>query len=373
MSWSDHHSRSEKLSGAAEMFSRSGDKLRAYEAYRQAATEEVLAFDALEIGKARTRGITAVSAVALFYKGQDFSTAEQLAYRLLGTPLPPYAADELRNLLQIIWTTNSAEKAGIKFVSGDVLVSIKGGQVIHGGAPLDLVMHRVEGIQAVLFRTVEMLLEKPFRKRGGPDSDIQSMFKPWLFQAPAGSYQFAVRMQEPEQMQLWVDNRSKLEQVTNAFFKVLKALATDPETELSTLVPNKEYQGAFLNLARSLAPTEKTFERIEVRDASAPAEPLVTLALGSRKGLNDAIRKLRPASPSPEAPEIRISGVLRAVHLDQDWLEVSVAGEPPEHLRIIEAGEALDDVVGPMVNRTVIVSVLKRGTKYFYRDIETAE
>jgi hypothetical protein len=355
------------------MFSRSGDKLRAYEAYRQAATEEVLAFDALEIGKVRTRGITAVSAVALFYKGQDFSTAEQLAYRLLGTPLPPYAADELRNLLQIIWTTNSAEKAGIKFVSGDVLVSIKGGQVIHGGAPLDLVMHRVEGIQAVLFRTVEMLLEKPFRKRGGPDSDIQSMFKPWLFQAPAGSYQFAVRMQEPEQMQLWVDNRPKLEQVTNAFFKVLKALATDPETELSTLVPNKEYQGAFLNLARSLAPSEKTFERIEVRDASAPAEPLVTLALGSRKGLNDAIRKLRPASPLPEVPEIKISGILRAVHLDQDWLEVSVAGEPPEHLHIIEAGEALDDVVGPMVNRAVIVSVLKRGTKYLYRDIEIAE
>lgn len=373
MSWSEHHSKSERLSADAETFSRSGDKVLAAELYRQSAEEEVLAFNAADEKKIRTRGITAVSAVALFYKGQDYDRAEQTAYRMLGASLPPFATDQLRNLLQIIWTTGSAQKAGIKFVPGDVLVSVKGGQVIHGGAPLDLIMRRVEGIQSVLFRTVEMLLDKPFRKRGVPDSDIQSMFRPWLFQAPAGSYQFAVRMQEPEQMGLWEESRPKLDQVTHTFFTVLKASATDPEAELGSLVPNAEYRGAFLKLARNLAPSGHAFDSLEIRDASAPAEPMVTLGSDTRTGLNEAIRKLKPVSSLEDDVETTVSGTLRAVHLDQDWLEITLTTDPPKHQRIEEAGEALDDVVGPMVNRHVVVSVLQRGQKLIYRDIEVSE
>lgn len=37
---------------------------------------------ALAVDKQRTRGITAVSAVALSYKGREYATAERLAYEL---------------------------------------------------------------------------------------------------------------------------------------------------------------------------------------------------------------------------------------------------------------------------------------------------
>jgi hypothetical protein len=374
MSWNEHHSLSEKLVVEAESLRRSGDNGRALEVYCKAAKEESLAFDALEPEKVRTRGITAVSAVALWYKGHDYTSAEQTAYRCLSAgSLPTFAESELRNLLQIIWTTGSAEKAGVRFVTGDVLVSVKGGQVIHGGAPLELIVRKVEGIQAVLFRTVEMLLDRPFRRRGEPTSDVQSMFRPWLFQAPAGSYQFAVRMQEPEQMQLWEENRPKLEQVTETFFRVLRASANDPDTELKAVVPDANYRAAFLNFARNLSPSGKTFDRLEVRDASAPGEPLVTLGSETRTGLNSALRKLKPAAPQGEEESTSIAGTLRALHLDQDWLEITKAGDPVEHIRIEDAGDALDDVVGPMVNRQVVVSAIKRGTKYLYRDIELSE
>ena len=42
-------------------------------------------------------------------------------------------------------------------------------------------------------------------------------------------------------------------------------------------------------------------------------------------------------------------------------------------MKIEEAGDALDDVVGPMVNRLVNVSVVRRGQKFIYRDIELEE
>ncbi|MBI3807845.1 MAG: hypothetical protein HY281_10110 [Nitrospirae bacterium] len=375
MSWDRHHSRSESLAAEAGIARRTGNSTQAEELYRQAAAAEREALDSVPGDKQRTWGITAVSAVALWYKGREYKIAEQLAYRCLALEqIPSFAEAQLRDLLQVIWTAYAAEQTGVRFVPGDVLVSVKGGQVIHGGAPLDLIVRKVEGIQAVLFRTVEMLLDRPFRKHGGPPLDVQSMFKPWLFQAPAGSYQFAVRVQEPEQQGLYADARPKVERVTATFFQVLQATAGNPETDLPTLVQDPLYRGAFLSLSRNLAPTGKTFERLEVRDASAPTEPVASFALETRQLINAALRKAKPARAMAFSDEAAtIEGTLRAVHLDEDWLEVATNDLPPNHIRVDEASDALDDVVGPMVNHKVVVTAVRRGAKYLYRDIELEE
>jgi hypothetical protein len=273
-----------------------------------------------------------------------------------------------------VWTAGAAEKAGVRFVTGDVLVSVKGGTVIHGGAPLDLIVQKVEGIQSVLFRTVEMLLNRPFRRRGGPPADLQSMFRPWLFQAPAGSYQFAVRMQEPEQGQLFASDRPKVESITATFFSILRATAGDAEKELVAVVSDAEYRAAFVSLSRNLAPTGRTFESLEISEAGAPAKSPITLRSETRDELNAAIRRMRPARAVTETGEaMEVGGILRAVHLDEDWLEVATSNQENPRVKIDEAGDALDDVVGPMVNRKVIVSTIRRGAKYVYRDIELDE
>ena len=97
---------------------------------------------------------------------------------------------------------------------------------------------------------------------------------------------------------------------------------------------------------------------------SSPQIPLGTTAL----------RKMRPTVPLAAAEEsASIRGVLRAVHLDQDWLEIATTDVPPQHVHIDEAGDVLDDVIGPMVNRKVLVSAIRRGQKHIYRDIELDE
>ena len=374
MSWSDHHSLSEKLAVEAEMARRKGLPQTAEELYRKAAAEEAAALDAIQGNKHRTRGVTAVSAVALWYKGREFSVAERSAHQYLAAGgIPSFAIVQLRDLLNAIWTASAAAQAGITFVPGDVLVSVKGGLVIHGGAPLDLIIQKVEGIQSVLFRTVEMLLERPFRRRGGPPNDVQSMFTPWLFQAPAGSYQFAVRMQEPQQKDFWEAHRPRIQRVTSTFFQVLQATANGPEEELSGVVQDKEYRNAFVNLTRNLAPVGTTFDRLEVRDASAPSQPVVTLGAGTRQVLNATLRKMRPPIVNTDQ-QVTFSGILRGLHLDNDWLEVTTPDAPAgDHVRIYEANEVLDDVVGPMVNRRVLVTAVRHANRYLYRDIELEE
>jgi hypothetical protein len=373
MTWNSHHTASEKLAIEAEVARQEGNYDRAHELYRQASLEEAQAFAALTVDKQRTRGVTAVSVVALSYKGREYSTAERLAYQYLGQgQLPLFAEKQLRELLQIIWSARGAEDAGIQLVPGDVLVSLQGGEIIYGGAPLDLITQKIESIRAFLFRTVEMLLRRPLRKRGGPEPDIQSMFRPWLFQAPAGSYQFAIRVEEPKQRELWAQpDKPKAEQVTATFFRVLRAAASDPLHELSAVVPDEQYRDAFLNLSRNLAPSpsRKTFERLEVHDASAPDDPIASFAVETRQLLNAALRKQVHEDVSSSGKTVILHGILRALHLDKDWLEIATT-DRPDHIRIDKAGDVLDDVIGPMVNRGVVLTVVQRGRKYLYRDIE---
>jgi hypothetical protein len=69
-----------------------------------------------------------------------------------------------------------------------------------------------------------------------------------------------------------------------------------------------------------------------------------------------------------EETTVELRGVLRALNLEKDWLEVLMDGQI---VHVDGLNEAVDDVIGPMVNRPVIVQA-KRKTKggWQFQDIE---
>ncbi len=185
MSWTEHHAESERLASAAEDASRNGDFAEATRLYVAAGKAEQAAFDSLEPSKKRTRGITAVSAVSLLYKAKDYEAAQTFAYGCLAqAELPAFAALQIQNVLQAVWGEQAIAAAGLRFAKQDVLVSVRGGEVLTGGAPLDLILRKVEEVRALFYRTVEWLMNRPLRIRGGPALEVQQLFRPWLFQAP---------------------------------------------------------------------------------------------------------------------------------------------------------------------------------------------
>ena len=135
MSWADFHKASEAAAIEAEQAFRDGNISQATLLYAKAAEHEQQALAAVDATKARTRGITAVSAVSLWYKAIAYDRAEQLAYSMLADPsIPGFARTDLRNLVQAIWTEGSKLAANVSFLPGQVFVSVKGGDVITGGA-----------------------------------------------------------------------------------------------------------------------------------------------------------------------------------------------------------------------------------------------
>ncbi len=369
MTWLEHHRESERFAADAEIAERRGSSLEAQRLYSQAAQAEERALGDLDQSKARTYGISAVSTVALYFKATQLGDAEAIAHRALAwKQLPEFAREQLRSLLQSVWSEQVRERAGVGFAPGQVLISVKGGEIVEGGAPLDLVVEKVQTVQSLFYRTTELLKDLPHRKRGGPSKAIQESCRPWLFQAAPGSYQFAVAVQEPKQPDLFRSDEPRPEQIADQFLRILRASVDSPGGDLPNIVPNPEYRATFLKLARNLAPTGRRFSQLEVRAADETTS--LTLSPATRGAVTAAIRSSRPSVAGPETEET-VSGVLRALHLDEDWLEVTVG---TDHLRVHQVGDAVDDVIGPMVNHSVIVRIVRdaRGTLHC-RDIEPDE
>lgn len=371
MNWPTLHSQSETYASQAEAVRRRGEIAEAERLYTLAAEAESDALQYLDKSKKRTLGVSAVSAVALWYKARRFDQAQQTAHAWLAAgELPAFAADQLRELLQAIWNEVAKDKAKVGFAPGQVIVSIKGGEVLPGGAPLDLIVEKVQTVQSLFYRTAELIRGSPHRTQGVPDQAIRDMCRPWLFQAIPGSYQFAIAVQEPAQLDLFPTRIARPDEIASLFLQILRAAAESPDTDLPSIVPAKDYQNTFLKLARNLAPTGKSFQSMEVRSPEM-VDP-ITLLPAVRTTIGQALKRERKLTQeTAESEETGLTGVLRAVHLDQDWLEIST---DEGRVRIINLGEAVDDVIGPMVNRPVIVRTTRDAKgRPLFRDIESAE
>jgi hypothetical protein len=386
MSWLVHHTQSEEYANKAEELCRQQDLDRAASFYRLSAEAEVTALNNLDPSKTRTIGITAVSATSLYFKAQEFLQAKRVAHKWLATELlPPFAIEQLEDLLQTIRYEESRAKSGIQFIEGEVLVSVRGGEVLYGAAPLDLVLRKVDQIRSIFYRTTELLLDVPFRAGRPPTQDVKNQCDPWLFQAAPGSYQFEVRVRKPKDYtQLSVpgipdsDVELRVEQITRKFLEVVRATAQDPEGELTEVVPNEEYRGAFLKLTRELAPplTGKSFNEIEIKSSSDIEARPVILVPNTREAIKNVLKKSEP-EPSEllEHKVIKLRGTLRGLQLDDDWIEISIDGN---NRKVCGAREEIDDVVGPMVNRRVVAEVIERLDKplkerYSLRDLQLEE
>ena len=160
------------------------------------------------------------------------------------------------------------------------------------------------------------------------------------------------------------------DQVARQFLEILKATSSEDQAQLETIVPKADYRNVFLKLSRNLAPTGKSFDSIEFRTATGDA--LIALTPDARNVINQTLKKLRPIEPpDSQSTEEELIGVLRAVDLDNDFLDVTVDGH---HSHVVGLGDAMDDVIGPMVNKKVRVQVVRRASGPLrFRDIELDE
>lgn len=368
MSWLEYHRESERLASDGEIALHRGDGERARALYNKAAEAEVNALQEVGDDKPRTYGITAVSAVSLYFKAEEWQVARSLAHRCLGSErLPGFAYRQLDDLLDSIKT----RQAGINLDTAQIQISMIGGIILRGGAPMDLVLAKTQSIKSFIYRTTEYMKGLPHRKRGEPEGEIRRAYMPWIFQTAPGSYQFLASVQPAQKLDLFDDNLLG-EQIIDKSFDILQACAESPEARLHEAVGDADYRKTFLKIARDLAPAtkENRFERLDIRSANF-ADPVILLP-ATREKINNAIKEYNVSLPPGR--DVEIHGTLRALHLDNDWIEVTGKIEETEDFvkwRIDRVNEEVDDRIGPLVNQPVLVrAVQTAGGGMHFIDIE---
>ena len=195
MTWLEQHRLSERYASDAEVAKLRGEHAQVQELYAIAAQHEESALDAIASDKPRTYGIVAVSAVALHFKATEFAEAKTLAYRCLASQrLPEFATRQIEDMLQSIMR----KQANVHLDDAQMLVSLKGGAILYGGAPLGLIVEKSQKMRSLIYRTTEYLKNVPHRRRGEPSKEIKEAYRPWIFQAEPGSYQFMVSVQKKQ-------------------------------------------------------------------------------------------------------------------------------------------------------------------------------
>ena len=151
-----------------------------------------------------------------------------------------------------------------------------------------------------------------------------------------------------------------------------RPVVESPGDGLLDLVEDTGYRGTFLKLTRDLAPTGRgRFSQMDI--LSSGGGPPLVLVPAVRGAINRVIREgyVQIADPlAPNLPEEEIPGVLRAVHLDLDWIEVM---SDRGMVRVERMGQEVDDRIGPMVNNRVLVRAVPVGGVYHFRDVELEE
>ncbi len=99
----------------------------------------------------------------------------------------------------------------------------------------------------------------------------------------------------------------------------------------------------------------------------------VSLSSDSRRQINATLKAEQPHTiPTATQTEVDLRGTLRALDLDKDFIALASEGIS---YHVIGLKDALDDVIGPMVNRVVIVRALRstNTTTLQFVDIELDE
>lgn len=368
MSWREHHRRSEEIAGEADIAMRSGNMRYAQELYRRAAAEERLAITALAPSKGRTFSISAVAIASIYFQGQLLDEAERAACEFFASDrISAWGQQELRTLLVSIHALKETDPVYAEERPGMLSVSLRGGDIERGGAPASLINGTMKTLIDMLYRTVEHLDRRPYRSKGNVPADLRSRYQPWMTQLAPGSFRFGVGLHSPIQASFLTDDARPAQQVSEELLNIVHGAANSSTQSIDKLISASDYRLKFLRLSRDLAPTEHAqFEHLALRD-SVGYQP-ATLSHKSRKEINRVIKANIKKTAGNGSESVSIAGTLRGLDLERDWIRILHQGEL---VTIRQAGEAIDDIIGSMVNNEVRVEAVKNQSGvYHFRDIE---
>lgn len=352
----DQHTAAQEISVRAASLLAQGRAQEAQSLFAEAARHEADALASVPSDKTRTRSILSVSVASLLYKADLLDEAERAIFRDLAPgDLDAWADTQLRELLIVVADERLLKTTLARRYSGEsITFSLRGGEIGAGTGPLDLILEKAAGFRSLLNRMAEWVGKYELRRHGPPPKELQDLIEARATEPAASSYRMEIRLTEPIQGTLFESPRVPPAELSNQLFNFLECVTTGTAEDIKKSVPEPDYRKALLQLTRNIVPTGKRIKEIGIYRKKHNRLQSIYLTDALPPKIREAIPRHEPLTEKHAS----YRGVLRALHLDKNWLTLTL--ENDSQITCDTVPEMLDDVVGPMVNNRVLVTGLLR-------------
>ena len=330
---------SDELAVQAEQARNRGDHDGARQLFALAAQlEEAVAQEVAE-GSPRLRSLLAISAVALWYKAEEYEQGKHVAYQFLadGDALIEQGRSQLEELVDRCSREFELEKVANDPGMIPVEVKLDGGRIRVGLAPASAARKRGVAITQLLTRSAEVLNKAPYRDSG--EAEVVRREQINIYEAPARAASYGLRFYVASGDQQLIDTeRGVTPAMVVEKFLTLAAAAEEGPEALRAALGDEQYARAFMEGFAEIAP-----DGIDVGEVSCsapswkvPRLPRSTFEPRHREALRDGL-----ADPvrDPKPGERTVDGILAQVILKHGdkWVEVDVGHDKPPVIVVVES------------------------------------
>ncbi len=249
------HNKALEEADKAEIYNFKGLYSKAIKHYLIASNFEKSAADKAKIDNIGEPTISVLfrSAASLAFNGKNYIEAEKLAAAGLAGDPPKEIANELRDLFEEINFHRHLDLKGIQLSRNELQVVFVGNGVCNGMVKAESVIHRIESLDKIGFRSAEMQAGRPFRTTGKAPIETRDNFQPFLSEFRRASFAFTFRIGgTSKQLEMYNDNTSIA--LIDTIVDNIRLINDANFDELKTSIPEESYYLNFISLAKELAP-----------------------------------------------------------------------------------------------------------------------
>lgn len=371
-----------ELADSAVLARREGRGSDAAERFRRAFKLERLAAELFrdDIEAEPTRSVLHRSAASLALDCGDFRSAEKLiATALMGEP-PTQIANELRDLMEMVYFQRHLDLRGIKLEVDEFQFSIEGSGVGFGIAPAGQFVGRVRDIETLIYRTAERRQRRPFREGGRRKKALDESLQLYVSVPRAASFAVTFRVGASEQLEF--SETSLPSEVVREVFDCIELVDRGEIEALQVRIGDEAYFRNFLGLAQKIAPDGEVVRSVGFTAGRIDGERRVALTVPKSKIVAPPQTDDSPYATASEVAaaqtqtptSVEITGVLLeadAKGVEHGQIEVRTAGGSIEVI-IVPRG-MMRDIVRPLFEEEVVVSATRRGATISLESIRAVE
>lgn len=226
-----------------------------------------------------SRSILLRSAASLAVDCREFREAEKLITLGLSGDPPSELADELRDLLEVVYFHRHLDLKGLVLDPIEFQMTMVGDAVGRGVVESGQFLRRAETLERLILRTVQRKLGYPFKESRELTKKERDQFHVYFSTARAASYAITVRIGRPQQQKLLsFDDAPVAQIILDDVLTGLQEMNEDRVESLRERIGDEAYFTNFAALTKRLAPDGEKVKTVGFTSGRGEAQRIVSLA-----------------------------------------------------------------------------------------------